>query len=225
MLADYQTLVTDLVRDDADRIASGQRDAAILAAVLAYSAARPRPRVADIADAAGMLLDLPAGWEEGFSVVTSIEHPVGRVPPALLAPDAWALYRDVDAVRIMLASSLPAGSTARVAFTAPHVVSATEDTVPAPHRAAVAMLAAAMLCDQLAAFYANDSDSTIAVDRAPGQSRSQAYAARARDYRRQYQDAVGAADRLAAPAAAVASLRPRDSAGNARLFHPPGGAR
>lgn len=221
MLPDYQTLVTDLVSDDANRIAPTQRDAAIQAAVLAYSIVRPRPRVADVADASGMLLDLPADWEEEFSQITGIEHPVGRVPPALLATDAWALYRDVGALRIMLATSLPAGSTVRVSFTAPHVVSATEDTVPAPHRAAVALLAAAMLCDQLAAFYANDSDSTIAVDRAPGQTRSQAYAARARDYRRQFQDIVGAADRVSAPAAAVTSLRPRDSAGNTRLFHPP----
>lgn len=220
MLADYQTLVTRLVRDDSERITPDDLDAAIRAAVLKYGTARPRIRVADIAGVSGMLIALPAGWEEECSKLASLEYPVGNVPPSVLDSDAWAFYRDVDGLKIMLASSLPAAARVRATFTVRQVVSSTEDTIPVDHREPVARYAAALLCDQLAAFYASDSDPTIGVDRAQGQTRSQAYAARARDYRKAYLDAVGVEDKAAAPACAVATLKARDSDGGARFFHP-----
>lgn len=221
MLNDYQNQVTDFVRDDSSRITVEQRDAAIQAAALKYSAVRPRIVVADIADASGMIVALPAGWEDDFSQLQSIEYPVGRFPPAMLDDGAWAMYRDVDGFKIMLASSLPSGSTIRTTFTAPHLVSATVDTIPAADREAVAKYAAALLCDQLAAFYANDSDSTMGAVHAQGQTRSQAYAARARDYRKAYQDAIGVEDKTARPACAVGTMKPSDAYGQPFLFHPP----
>ncbi|MDO8933476.1 MAG: hypothetical protein Q7U97_13865 [Rhodocyclaceae bacterium] len=220
MLTDYQTLVTSFVRDDATRITPGELDGAIGLAVLKYSAAAPRPRVADLTNVSGMVIALPAAWEADFSAMTSLEHPVGSVPPVLLDGDAWAFYRDIDGLKIMLAASLPAGSTVRATFTARHAVSATEDTIPVGHREPVAKYAAALLCEQLAAFYANDTDSTIAAGMAQGQTKSQAYAARARDYRKAYIDAIGVEDKSAQPACAVAGLKTRDSDGQSRFFHP-----
>lgn len=221
MLADYQTLVTDLVRDDAGKISVGQRDSAIGGAVERYSQDRPVEKVQDLAGVSGQLIALPAAWEVEFSTLKSLEYPVGDVPPSFLANDTWAFYRDTDALRIMLAASLPAGSTVRAVFTVRHTLTTLVDTIPTSRREAVAKLAAASLCDQLAAFYANDTDSTIGAGMTQGQTKSQAYAARARDYRKQYQDALGVTDKTAQPASAVGSLRPKDGHGQPYLYHPP----
>lgn len=222
MLADYQALVTDFVRDDASKVTSTNLTAAITAAVERYSADRPVDKAADLVGVSGMLIALPAAWEADFSTLKSLEYPVGSVPPAYLDSDAWALYLDTDGLCIMLASSLPAASTMRAVFTVRHTLTSAADTIPLRHREAVAKVAAASLCDQLAALYANDTDSTIGAGMVQGQTKSQAYAARARDYRKQYQDSLGVTDKSAAPASAVASLRPKDGHGQQRLYHPPG---
>jgi hypothetical protein len=222
MLSDYQALVTNFVRDDASKISTTDRDTAIASAVERYSQDRPVEKAADLVGVSGQLIALPAAWEAEFSALKSLEYPVGDVPPSLLESDAWALYRDVDVLRIMLAASLPAASTVRAVFTVRHTLTTLVDTIPTGRREVVAKFAAASLCDQLAALYANDTDSTIGAGMVQGQTKSQAYAARARDYRKQYQDALGVTDRTAQPASAVGSLRPKDGHGQPRLFHPPG---
>lgn len=225
MLADYQALVTDFVRDDASKITPSQLTTAISAAVERYSQDRPVDKAVDLAGVSGMLIALPAAWEADFSSLKSLEYPVGSVPPAYLGNDAWSIYLDTGGPKIMLASSLPAASTMRAVFTVRHTLTALADTIPLRHREAVAKAAAASLCDQLAALYANDTDSTINAGMVQGQTKSQAYAARARDYRKQYQDSIGVTDKAAAPASAVASLRPKDGRGQLRLYHPPGSLR
>lgn len=221
MLSDYQTLVTDFVRDDAAKITPTNLDVAISAAVDRYSEDRPVDKAADLAGVSGTLIALPQAWEAGFSVLKSLEYPVGQVPPALLDNDAWSLYLGVAGQQIMLLSALPAAATVRATFTVRHTLTAAADTIPRRHREPVAKLAAASLCDQLAALYANDTDSSIGAGMAQGQTKSQAYAARARDYRKQYQETVGVAVTTPAPASAVAALRPKDSHGQPFLFHPP----
>lgn len=220
MLSDYQTLVTNFVRDDAGKILTTDRDSAIASAVERYSQDRPVEKAADLVGVSGQLIALPAAWEAEFSALKSLEYPVGDVPPSFLEGDTWALYRDVDALRIMLVASLPAASTVRAVFTVRHTLTTLVDTIPTSRREAVAKLAAASLCDQLAALYANDTDSTIGAGMVQGQTKSQAYAARARDYRKQYQDTLGVTDKTAVPASAVGTLRPKDGHGRPRLFHP-----
>jgi hypothetical protein len=79
---------------------------------------------------------------------------------------------------------------------------------------------AALLCEQLASFYASDTDSTISADRSFGQTRSQAFAARAREYRKQFPAARWASTRRPpAPAGAVVQLSTTDSRGRSRMFH------
>lgn len=220
MLSDYQTLVTDLVRDDAGRISTPQRDAAIATAVERYGSDRPRLKVEDLAGVSGTLLALPAGWQADFSALASLEYPVGNVPPTCIAQDRWSLYDEPAAKKIMLLDSLPAASTVRATFTVRHALDATTDTIPLQHREACAKYAAGLLCDQLASFYANETDSTIAADSVRQTSKAEAYRSRARDYRRQYQDAVGVDDKTAAPAGVVVNLHSADSRGQDFLQHP-----
>lgn len=220
MLSDYQTLVTDLVRDDADRISAGQIDDAIAVAVERYSQDRPRRKVEDLAGVSGQMLALPAAWEEGFSDLESLEYPVGNVPPTPIDADRWSLYDEPAARKIMLLEGLPAGSTVRAAFSIRHTLDAAADTIPLQHREPVAKYAASLLCDQLASFYANEGDSTIAADATRNQPKSEAYRNRARDYRKQYQDAIGVDDKTAAPAGVVVNLHSYDSRGQDFLQHP-----
>lgn len=220
MLADYQSLVTNFVRDDAGKITPTDIDLAITGAVERYSQDRPVETAEDLVGVSGTLIALPTAWEPGFSSLISLESPIRKYPPDYLSSDSYALYLDVGGLCLMLASSLPAGSTLRAVFTVRHTLTGLIDTIPSGRREAVAKLAAASLCEQLAALYASETDSTMGADRAMGQSRSQAYAARARDYRKQYQDTVGVQERTAAPASAVVQLKSHDSLGQSRLFHP-----
>lgn len=84
--------------------------------------------------------------------------------------------------------------------------------VPLAHRLPVAQWAASLLCMQLSTRYSGERESALGVDVARTQTRAQAYAARAAEYRRAYYAGTGLADQLnpsAAPslgaAAAVAS--------------------
>lgn len=222
MLSDFQSLLGGYVRDDAAKLNLLDTADAIRQAVERYSTDRPRHLVEDLT-AAGALLNLPTGWQADFSELSQLEYPVGRVPPTLIAGDRWSLYASPNGIKIMLLDG--ATGAVRATFTAKHVVSTTEDTVPSSDREAVAKYAAALLCEQLASFYASDTDSTIHADAAPGQTRSQAHLSMAREFRKQYQNAIGVTDRTSTPAGQTVQLKHQDSFGYPPLFHPRRGIR
>lgn len=68
--------------------------------------------------------------------------------------------------------------------------------VPQAHLMPVAQWAAYLLCQQLATRYSGERETTLAVDMARTQSRAQAYAARAKEYRQAYYAGTGQADPL-----------------------------
>lgn len=211
MLSDYQTLATDLVRDDAARIVTAERDRAIDAAVKRYSKDRPQEKVEDVAATGANVLPLPTAWETGFSEERSIEYPIGDVPPTLLDREGYGLYRSPTALAFQLGSAVTVGASLRVTFTIKHVVSTSADTIGVHEREPVACWAAALLCDQLAAFYSGGTDSTIQADAAPGKSKAQEYAARAKVLRKRYLDELGIEDKRSAPAGSVVALEPQPS--------------
>lgn len=200
MLADYQTLLNSLVRDDAQRLGAGATERALGLALEQLSVVSPRELVADVVSANGSSLPLPAAWDAGFSQVLSLEYPVGATPPSYLDDDTYMRYLSLSGEVIVLLSALPAGSTVRVRFSAKHVVTSSVDTVPLFDREAVAKYAAALLCDELAAVYASEVDATISADRAPGQTPSQAWAWLARQYRKSFAALMGAPDQTSGAA-------------------------
>jgi hypothetical protein len=206
MLADYQTLVTELVRDDAARVGPAERDRAIDAAVKRYSKDRPVVKVQDVAATGSNVLPLPAAWEADFSEERLIEHPIGNVPPTLLDREGYGLYQSPTAIVFQLLSAVTVGASMRVTFTIKHALSASVDTIPLQDREPAACWAAALLCDQLAAFYSGGTDSTIQADSAPGQSKAQEYAARARALRKRYTDELGIVDQRGEPAGTTVAL-------------------
>jgi len=220
MLIDYQTLVTDLMRDDAAKIAVAERDRAIAAAVLRYSSDKPVEKVQDVTPASSQLLPLPAAWENDFSLLLELEHPIGDIPPSLIGQDRYALYRDPAAVKIQLLDGVAvAANSVRSKFTIKHQVDAAVDTIPLQHREPVACWAAALLCDQLAAFYSGGTDSSIQADSVQQTTKAQDYSARARSLRKRYQDEIGVEEKKSAPAGVVVNLDIADSRGQDRLLH------
>lgn len=185
MLADYQQLVTDLVRDDAGKVTPEQRDRAIAQALLRLSDEKPREVAEDLTGQSGQLIDTPPGWVAGESRLVSVETPVGEVPPELVdATDVTVLAQPDGTDRLAFTDTL-SNATLRVRYTLPHVVDGQRDTVPAGSQWGVAALAASILCGQLASLYANQGDSTIAADSVDQKSRSELYAARERQLERQ----------------------------------------
>lgn len=191
MLADFQTLVDDLVRDSAQWVTTEQRERAIGLALARYSTDRPRELVADVTSAGGQGLPLPADWVVGESVLQGIETPVGRLPPAALASSQWSIYRTPLGEEIRVARPLLSGDVARLGFTAPHRLSATEDTIPQAHREAVACYAASLLAEQVATVHANAADPTIGADRVDQAHPAREWAMRAKSYRNRYFATLG----------------------------------
>jgi hypothetical protein len=151
-----RTARADLIRDDAGKIALAEKDRAIAAAVLRYSEDRPQDKVQDVTPASANLLPLPAAWEADFSTLRSLEYPIGNVPPTYIDQDATASTARRPALQIQTDDAVQvAANTVRAAFTIKHVLDAGTDTIPLQHRQAVASLAGAICCRQLAAFYSS----------------------------------------------------------------------
>jgi hypothetical protein len=219
-LSDVQALIDGMVRDGSGKIAEADRDQAIGLAVARFSQDRPRSGVEDVVAAAGRFQDLPAGWVPGFSEVREIETPPEADPPSFLAAGDWAIEETASGPRLRLAEGLVAGTVLRIRYTLPHTLDADTDTLPTMAREAVAVLAAAHLLDSLAAATAGDGESTIASDSVDHGSRSDQYAARARELRRRYFALTGVSDQRSPAASAVVNLDLTDSRGLDRLTHP-----
>lgn len=186
MLAEFRDLVEDLVRDAAQWVTPVQRERAIGLALSRYSLDRPRSLLADVLSPAGQALPVPPGWVEGESRLQSVEVPVGEIPPCMVPSSGWQIYRGPLGEEIRLDRSLLAGEPVRITFTAPHVVSDTESSVPAAHREAVACYAASLLAEQIATVHAGTSEPTIAADSVDHAHPAREWAKRARDYRNRY---------------------------------------
>lgn len=222
MLADYQTLVMNLARDDGGKVSTTQRDEAIGLAVNRYSQDRPREKVEDITPASANLLPLPDAWETDFSALVSLEHPIGDHPPTLIESSRVEFYRSPSALQIRVRDAVVVSAdSVRATYTIKHTVSTEADTIPVHHREPVACWAAANLCDQLATYYSAGTDSSIQADSVEQRSKAQEYSSRAKSLRKRYLDELGIEDKRGAPAGAIVELRRPDSRGEERLMHPP----
>lgn len=220
-LADYQTLVTALVRDDTGKITLADRDVAIDLAAKRYSGDRPRVLAADVVSDGTNLLPLPAGWIAEMSRVVSLEYPIGDAPPTFIPADTYRLYTSPTVTKIQLDRAIASGQSVRASFTARHLLDAGNDTIAIDDREAVACWASALLLDQLAAQFSGDRFATITADAVDHASKGRDYAFRAAANRKRYFDALGIDPKKTAAAGVVVNLTPADSLGQTqRLTHP-----
>lgn len=217
--ATLQLLIDNFVRDDNGKLSPNDRDEALKLALEQYSQDRPLSAVEDVATGAGgTTLALPAAWEADFSSIDLLEYPVSQNPPALIHSDRWTMYQTPSGYNVRLIDGLPAAVNVRVSFSKRHTVSAALDTIPVKDREPFCKAAAAILCDQLAAIYANNSDATIQADTVDHKSQSADYRAMANKYRKDYLNFLGVDDKRPQPAGIVVALRPTNSLGNSRLL-------
>lgn len=191
--------ITQLVDDKLRTLALGRELAsplvvgrAIEQAVLQYGLDAPQQLQVVVDGVNGDTIPVPPGWVVGRSLLTAVEFPVGRAPAAIIdaatARDAagnWQILLPVDSL---------IDATVRIHFSAPHLVNATECTVPAEHENALACWAAAELCRQLATQKGHERDATISAANTNGASQSGDLARRARDWDLQYRQALGLPD-------------------------------
>lgn len=206
MLADYQQLEDDLVRDQAGVIDADARDRAIAGAVVQYGADVPRRLTLSVMwPADGTMGVVPDGWVDGTRVVDAeCPHGTPVTVVAVRVPDGWALQST---------QPLPAGATVWLTCSAPHVVSDTEDTVGAVHRTPVAMLAASVLCLQLATHYSAQRETAIGADASATETRAREYAARAMEYRSAYYVGTGQNDPFKSSASSGSGVAPAAAIG------------
>lgn len=219
-LADYQTLVTALVRDDTGKIANADRDEAIARAVARYSKDRPIEKIEDVAAPGGNRLTLPAGWQAGFSDLLQLEYPIGNTPAELISQERYGIYSTPTGDEIKILDAINAGASVRMTYTIRHQVDGANDTIRADDREPVCAYAASLALDQLAAWFTGSSDSTIQADSVDRRSKGADYAARARVLRQRYFDELGIDPARNVAAGTVVDLDMTDSRGGDRLLHP-----
>lgn len=186
-LEDFQDLIDNMVRDEADEITIEQRDQALLLAVIRYSSDRPVTMVEELTSPGGQFLDLPASWDLQFSRPLKLEIPDGDDATEVDA----TIEQTLSGVRIRAGRSLADGETLHLFFTGMHELDAENDTIPLKDREAVASWASALLLDQLSTLYSGSMDSTLDADSVNHQSKGRDYAARAKSKRQAYLDHLG----------------------------------
>jgi hypothetical protein len=203
--SDFQTGVNTRIQDDAGKLVQSDKDALIKQAVNGrYSKDRPRELVSDVQGNGTSDLLLPAGpsnppeqFEDGFSLISTIEFPIGQIPETFVEDANWKLYRSPSGVKIRMLASVPsAQDVIRVAWTVRHSPGTTGQnpiptTVPDADFEAVCDYAASLCLEALAARYAQTGDSTINADTVNYRSKSQEYSSLAKALRKRYDDHIG----------------------------------
>ena len=187
-------------------------------AIKKYSRYRPNNSVADITGTGTHDYSLPSGWNDEFSIIRSIEYPVGNVPADYLDADDYEIYQSPTAKKIRLQTITPSASQSfRVTFTVPR----TDTTIPDGDIDAVCNLAASLCLEELANAYVQLSDSTIAADSVNYRSKSYEAAQRAKAMMKLYKEHMGIKEDDITPAAsAVKDMDMKYPGGGERLTHP-----
>ncbi len=218
-LSDYRKLIADLVPDGTGKVSLEATVRAIEAARIRYSGDKPRCVVEDVTAAGGNDLPLPTAWSADVSRVLAVESPVGAMPPTFVSQEDWLVLAVPGGQALRVRYALAAQAVARITFSAPHVLTESADSIPLLDREAVVCWAASLLCDQLAASYATNSDATIQADRVDHTSPSRTWSKQAGIYRQRYFDLLGIDPKLVVAAGAVVNLDMSDSRGRPRQTH------
>jgi len=157
---------TDVEVSDAAERAVGQ-------ALNTYSRLNPRVRIASFdGDGSTCLFDLPSDYQPPFSKIISVEYPYNQNPPVYLEPSKFQVYTDLDnsaiVYKLLFASAPASGQSARVTYTAVHVLSgydeSTETSLPVPHWSAFLYLSAYCLANFAVGYYGSTTRSTLSAD-------------------------------------------------------------
>src|SRR5258708_100460 len=112
-LDQFQSQRDVALRDAAGKLPSGDRDALLQQAILQrYSKDRPRELASDQPGNGTQLLAMPTTapdvFEDGFSIIRSVEFPIGSFPPNYVLEEDWQIYRAPTGLQLMLLAATPA---------------------------------------------------------------------------------------------------------------------
>lgn len=235
-IQDFVNEIPNVISDDADRLGgtTGTTLPALVerAILQRYTLDAPLEVVSDVVGNGTNYLPLPVApgtgndlpvFEPNFSVIQSIEYPVGQQPPQFVLDSDLRLYRTPTGYQILLNfDAPPAGDTLRVAWTARHL--ADGSTVPDKDFFAVVDFAASLAADKLASFYVGTGDSTIQADVVNYRSKSQEMLNVSKKLRKRYFDHMGIDESdiggdEQAPAFALGNQYLEQNSGVDRLVH------
>lgn len=171
-------LIQSLTRDESQVLTPDDIQQALELAVARYSKDKPRLMNTTV-EAESAVLPLPDGWQTDFS----------HVVQAFAVPEQTELYiRQLPGNLLRLQSGY--SGQVQLFFTGAHSLDSIENTLWAGDGELLACYAAAWCCEQLAAYYSNESNSTIAADVTDQQTKAEQYRKQAREYRRRYDSQI-----------------------------------
>jgi hypothetical protein len=222
--AEFRQKVSDIVRDDADKLTPEEKERHIQEAVRIYSKHRPREVIKDITGDGTYDYSIATNltsWVKGFSVIKSIEYPADEREPSILDEEDWMVYEKEAGQYIRFIEDTPSATEKiRVLHTALHILSDSQNTIPESDQDAVCNLAASLCSGALASAYAHASDSTIGADSVDHRSKSQEFSSRAKIQKQTYLDHLALKEGEIPPASAVVDLDIDYPDGTDRLTHP-----
>jgi hypothetical protein len=172
-------------------------------AVTRYSADRPCEMVADLDSLGTRYIGLPADFEEGFSVVRSIEYPIDDDLPSYLDSRGVDYYRTPavvgppavpSALKLRSSWAVPSGTAnIRIVYTGRRVLDAVAANTTVLDRDfdAVCDLAVSTCCDTIAQKYASTISPILGGSAGAPRDKADVWASRARRYEARYRDAMG----------------------------------
>jgi hypothetical protein len=228
--------IPNVISDDANRLGgtTGTIYPALVerAIIQRYSLDSPLYIVSDIAGDGTNYLPIPVAPGEGedlpvfepnFSIIESIEYPIGQQPVQLVLDSDIRLYRSPTGYQIMLNfDAPPVGSSLRVTWTARHLPDGS--TVPDKDFYAVVDFAGSLAAEKLASFYVGTGDSSIQADVVNYRSKSQEMLNIAKALRKRYFNHMGIDEGAApgdeqAPAFSLGNQFLEQNSGVDRLLH------
>lgn len=218
-LSDYQKLISDNVRDDENIIDTNHIDTSISLALNRYSKDRPNVTVEDVVADGTHILPKPTGWQNKFSKISTLEYPIGEVPPSTIETAFWQMYQAPTGEQIQTHEKIGVGESVRVNFSTKHTIDIATTTVPECDKIALASFAAALLCDELAAHYSGDSDSTIQADNVDHGDKATRFSRRAGTLRKRYFNELGINPKKNNGHAVIVSLDKNLHGGGKRITH------
>lgn len=231
-VADFVAELPNVLSDDAGRL-TGTVPALVQRAIIErYSQDAPLEIVSDVQGNGTNYLDLPIAPGEGndlpvfepnFSVLKSIEYPIGQQPPQMVLDSDFRVYRTPQGYKVLINFDTPGPTdTARMTWTARHL--ADGSTVPDKDFYAVVDFVASLGAEKLATFYVGTGDASIQADVVNYRSKSQEMLTVAKALRKRYFNHMGVDENAAggdevAPAFALGNQYLEQNSGVDRLVH------
>jgi hypothetical protein len=231
-ISDFVAEIPNVLLGDTGVISASYASLVARAILQRYSADSPMHIVSDIQGNGTNYIPLPVApgdgnlpvFEPNFSVIETLEFPIGQQPPQLILDSDFRIYRTPgQATKILINFDTPGpDDSVRCAWTARHL--ADGSTVPDRDFYAVVDFAASLGAEQLASYYVAVGNSTISADVVNYQSKSSQALKVAAALRKRYYNHMGVeegstGEAEVGPAFAIGNQYLEQNSGVDRLVH------